>query len=125
MSKLLGKEDILNAEDAQEKIVEVPEWNGKVRIKAMSGEMRDKFESSMVQIKNFGTKNQKVEYNQVNQRARLVAYSIVDEDGNRIFSEKDIIKLGQKSAKALDRVFSAAQELNGITDEDLEEMTKN
>ena len=125
MSKFLGREDILNADDRDVEIVEVPEWGGKVRVATITAEKRDKFESSMFKIRNFGTKNQKAEYSQENLRARLVAYTVVDEDGNRIFSENDIKKLGEKSAKALDRVFEVAQELNGISDEDVEEMTKN
>ncbi|MGM0409188.1 MAG: hypothetical protein ACQEQF_00380 [Bacillota bacterium] len=125
MSKFLGRDEILGADDKDVKVVDVPEWGGKVRVSTITAEKRDKFEASMFQIRNFGTKNQKAEYKQENLRARLVAYTVVDEDGNRIFSENDIKKLGEKSAKALDRVFEVAQELNGISDEDVDEMTKN
>ena len=33
--------------------------------------------------------------------------------------------MGKKGAKALDRVFSVAQKINGISDGDVEELAKN
>ena len=41
----------------------------------------------------------------------------MDESGDRIFTDKDITALGKKSAAALDKVFSAARELNGFGDD--------
>ena len=83
----------------------------------MSGFARDRFESSLV-----GTGGGA---NMQNIRAKLVAASVVDEDGELMFSNNDIIKLGKKSSVALDKVFSAAQELNKITDSEVDELAKN
>lgn len=63
--------------------------------------------------------------NMKNLRAKLVALTIVDEEGNRIFSQQDVNLLGKKSALALNRVFEVAQRLNGLKPEDVEELTKN
>lgn len=116
----LTKDQILQANDLPFEDVEVPEWGGKVRVRALTGAERDAFEASIVV-----RKGNRAELNPVNMRAKLVALTIVDENGNRIFSDSDIEALGRKSASALDRVFQVAQRLSGLRPEDLEEMTKN
>jgi hypothetical protein len=68
-------------------------------------------------------KNAKVKLD--NLRAKLVARAIVDETGKRIFADADIPALAGKSAAALNRVYEVAQRLSGITQEDVDELTKN
>ncbi len=60
-----------------------------------------------------------------NFRAKLCSYCICDEKGSLIFTEKDIVKLGQKSAEPVNRCFEAARKLNGIGDEATEDIEKN
>ena len=60
-----------------------------------------------------------------NLRARLVALTIVDEKGKRMFKTSEAKLLGEKSASALDKCFSKAQEINGMKDSDIEEIVKN
>ena len=114
---MLTKDDILNADDQKTMVVDVPEWGGEVTIAIMSGFARDRFEASLIG-KGGATNMQNV-------RAKLVAASIVDDKGELMFSGGDILKLGKKSSVALDRVFSAAQEFNKITDEDVDDLAKN
>lgn len=116
----LSRDAILAADDVQFEDVEVPEWGGKVRVKSLTGKERDALESSMIVGKG---KNANVNLN--NLRAKLVARSVVDEDGKRIFTDDDIAALGAKSAAALTRVYEVAQRLSGITQEDVDELTKN
>lgn len=114
----LHRDDILGAEDRQTEEVPVPEWGGTVIVRALSGAERDKLEESVTQ----GTSGK---MSLENFSARLAAMSIVDEHGKRVFSDKDIKALGQKSARALNRVQAAAQRLSRITNEDLQELTGN
>lgn len=114
---LLSKDDILNSQDTLTKRVNVPEWGGEVIIRVMSGYVRDKYEESCIG-KNGGT-------NLANVRAKMVAASLVDEEGKLLFSESDVIKLGKKSSKALDRIFIECQKLNSYSDSDVEELAKN
>lgn len=119
---LLSRDAIFEADDRPTEDVEVPEWGGSVRLRCLSGRERDKFEASMVKMKKGG----KQEDNFENLRARLVALCIVDENNVRLFqSSGDVIKLGEKSAAALSRVFEAAQKLNGMTSADVEELTED
>jgi hypothetical protein len=62
---------------------------------------------------------------QLKLRATVCAMSIVDESGKRLFSESDIEALGRKSYKALDRVKTAAEKLNALTADEVDELEKN
>jgi len=116
----LDRAAILAVPDITTEDVEVPEWGGVVRVRGLTASQRDKFEADSLQGKG---KNARVNF--TNLRARLVALCMVDEDGNQIFEERDTHVLGQKSAAAIDRVYSAAMKLSGIGDDDIEELTKN
>lgn len=118
--KALTKEQILGASDIQIKKVEIPEWNGFVFVKGMTAKERDGFEASIIRMNG---KVRKVDMRDL--RAKLVSKSICDEDGKLLFDEKDIKELGEKSASAVQRIFTVAQELSGLTDEDAEELLKN
>jgi hypothetical protein len=118
--ELLSKDEILAAPDLVFEIVEVPEWGGKVRVKALTGTERDAFESSM--LKGAG-KNQKISTQDI--RAKLCARTIVDMEDKRLFNDGEIGKLGAKSAAALDRVYTVAARLSKISSEDVEELAKN
>lgn len=115
---LENKDDILDADD--EKIVEVdiPEWDGTVYLKGLTAAQRDKFEMSC-QRKTGGV-------DLTNVRAKLSALCIVDRNGNLLFpSPQDVIALGKKSGKALDRIYTEVQKINRLTDEEIEELAKN
>lgn len=116
------RDRIMSKDDLKTATVYVPEWEETLTIKSLTGKERDAFESSMVE---FG-KNGSTKQNLKNVRARLVALTVIDPDDKnfRVFSDKDIEALGNKSAAALDRVFSASQKLNGFTKEDVEELAK-
>ena len=117
---LLTKSAILAADDLKNEDVDVPEWGGTVRVRAFSGRERDAFEASLVRGDG---KDRKVDL--TNMRARLVALTVVDESGQKVFTQDDVDLLGAKSGSALDRVFSVAQKLNGLSGADVEELTKN
>lgn len=119
--KYLTRDQILTAQDISREEVRVPEWwDGTVLVQGLNGEERDALEGSMIK-----GKGKNAEVNLANLRAKLVARSIVDEEGNRLFSDNDIPALAKKSAAALDRVYTVAQRLSRITQEDVDELTKN
>jgi hypothetical protein len=117
---ILTKEAILAAEDLPRELVNVPEWGGEVYVRTMSGTDRDSFETSLIARSDAesgadtgsvaGAGSTRMD----NVRARLVALALCDTDGVRLFDDADIVALGRKSARALDRVFAVAQRLNGI-----------
>lgn len=115
----LTREQILNADDLKTQEVECPEWGGTVVVKMMTGKERDAFEASL----SDGGRNPKVKYDNI--RAKLVAMTVIDESKKLMFTIADVETLGNKSAAALDRVFTVAQKLCGLTKEDVDELVKN
>ena len=106
----LTKDQILEANDLQSESVHVQEWGGDVLVRTMTGADRDAFEASMITTLPDGTRKP----NMANMRAKLVALTVVDEAGNRVFDVTDVDRLALKSASALERVFNAAQRINGL-----------
>lgn len=112
---LLSKADILGADDLPTRDVVVPEWPrpdgspGTVRVRGLTGQGRDAFEMKMAAGQKSGHSAD------VDFRATLVVRCIVDENGERLFTDKEVAQLGRKSGAALDRVFDAVRDLSGIT----------
>jgi len=115
----LNKNQILEADDLKMKKVMVPEWadvgdsDAYVMLRTLTGSEREGFESTMYSIDE-DSETPQVKLTSTDYRAKLCAFCMVDDDGNRLFVESDIPELNGKSSIALDRVFAAAQELNGI-----------
>lgn len=116
---LLSKESILAIDDLPFRDVEVPEWGGSVRVRTMTGGERDEFEASL-----YEKQGDELVYKREHFRAKLLARCIADEKGDLLFRAGDIEKLSRKSAKALNRLFDAAQELNAISKEEQEAIKK-
>jgi hypothetical protein len=120
---VLTRAQILEVKDFPEaERVPVPEWGGDVLIRSMSASERDLYEQDLVAAR-VGDKDTGVKVTNV--RARLLAFVIVDEKGNLLFSEDDIVALGKKSIVAVDRVFARAQKMNALTQADVEALEKN
>ena len=117
--ELLTGEQILEAADRPTRDVAVPEWGGIVRVRGLDGTGRDEYFASMAKIRD-GRPYLDTE----NATAKLVARCIVGADGEPLFTQQDVHALGRKSGAALDRVFSLAQSLSGLTDEDMAELGK-
>lgn len=110
------REQIFGKIDLRMEKVEVPEWNLNLTVRGLTGSERDSYENSLMD-----QSGKKTKLSLFNARAKLVALCVVDEHGQRVFSDEDAGFLGTKSAAALDRIFSVAQELSGITDKDIED----
>lgn len=113
------KEEILALADRKVEEVEVPEWGGgKHRIMEMSAADRDEWELQAYLERKAGPTAKNV-------RAGLVARCLVNEAGERLFTDAEIPLLGKKSAKALDRLYDVARRLNGLTEAEAEAIAKN
>ena len=119
-NQILTKQAILSAKDLKKELIEVPEWGGSIYVRSLTGEERDKFEEEV-----FKASKNKKNSSLTNMRARMTVLCAVDEDGTRLFEDADIPTLGKKSGAALNRVFAAAQKINGWTEEEVNELAKN
>jgi hypothetical protein len=122
--RLLTHDEILGADDLITEDVETPEWGGPgsgVRVKALSGSERDKFQAGFLTFGPSANGGMKVvSVDRTNAMARLAALSVVDADGKRLFSDADFLALGDKSAIALERVTDVAMRLSGLTAQTVE-----
>lgn len=116
MNPILSKEQILSANDLKTERVHVPVWGGDVIVKSLTGIERDRFEDHC--LKDHGKTCEGI-------MALLVALAVVDESGNRMFTEADIDALGKKSAAALSVLYEAAMRLNSLDAKDVEALAKN
>lgn len=116
--ELLTKEQILEADDLVIEEVEVSEWNGSVNVKSLTAKQRDLFEASILEEKGADKK-----VNLKNIRAKLVQRTAVDADGKLLFFVKDIDAISEKNGAAVDKLFTVAQRLCGLTKKDVEELS--
>jgi hypothetical protein len=121
ISRELTGAEILAADDRVQERVDTPEWKGHVFIRNLSGKERDAWETSMVERKTTRGK-QTSEVSLANVRASLVARTAVSSSGVRLFTDTQVVALGEKSAAALNRCYEMATKLSGLRDEDVEEL---
>lgn len=117
---VLNRDQILKASHLKTEEVAVPEWGGLVLVRELRGRERDEWEASLAV-----QRGQQMVPDVANMRAKLVARSVVGEDGEPVFTQQDVNALGELSAAALDRVFEVASRLSGLNPADLEEMQGN
>ena len=114
---MLKREEILAKTELKKKSVAVDEWGGDIFVSEMSGTMRDAWEQTLREKDASG--------NLLSPRAKLVAFTVVDEKGERIFTDEDIPSIGRLSSASLEKVCAVAMELNGLGVGDVEKAKKN
>lgn len=116
----LSRDQILGA-GLKRETMEVPEWNGPINLQEMSGIDREAFEEAVV-----STNGDDPAANKGNLRGWLASFGIVDDDGNRLFTDADsVAALGRTSATALVRVCARIQKMNGIGEEEVAELVED
>lgn len=111
---LLGKQQINAAVDRKWEDVDVPEWGGEVRLMALSAAERGYIEAGSV-VANGETAQVKVESLKA-YREKLVGMSMVDENFERLYSNKEIAAgdLGKKDGAVIERLAARVQRLSGM-----------
>ena len=117
---MLDKNAILKIKDIQTEEVYIPEWGDTVLVRGLTGNQRDQYEASIVEMRG-QTQVLRME----SLRARLCALSLVDADGRQLFDFDEAAELGKKNAAALERICLVAQRLSGLTNGDMENLAKN
>jgi hypothetical protein len=102
-SRLLSFEDILDVDDVQYAVIEVPEWHGSVRIGSLSaGDLIDFVEANENPLL------------QKTAGLRLLSKSLVDEKGKRIGDDEKIRQLQKKDARIVSKIVAEILKLNGM-----------
>jgi hypothetical protein len=116
-SPFLSRDQILAADDIAFEAVEVPEWGGTVRVKALTIPEFSEFQAATVAASK--GKKFDAESGSLDTLAYLATLGMVDEAGARLFSKEDVIALASKSMSALIRVASAVARLTKMRESDL------
>ena len=114
---MLNREEILSKVSLKKETVLIEAWGGEVIVSEMSGAMRDSWEQSLTQKDSSGRL--------ISPRAKMVLFSVVDENGVRVFKDDDLEAIGKLSSPALERICEVATRLNGLGSDDVEKSKKN
>lgn len=90
-------------------------WNKSILLRDPSGADRDEWD-----IYCAANRGKTVAW-----RAKVAQLLIVNDKDERVFSEKDIPRLTQKSAAALHEIWNEGNKRLAVTDAEVEELTKN
>ena len=114
---MLKREEILSKTSLKTKTLTIDEWGGDIIVSEMSGTNRDIWEQALQKRDVVG--------NIISPRAKLIAFTVVDEKGKRIFNDDDIDSIGKLSSSSLEKICLVAMSLNGLGSDDIEKAKKN
>jgi hypothetical protein len=103
-------ESILAADDLPRVAVATPEWpavDGRLFVHVMTGQQRR-------DVELFFRPSDTGDPQKGDPRAMLAALCVCDADGTQVFTVDQVAKLASKSATALDRIYQAALDINGM-----------
>jgi hypothetical protein len=112
---VLGREEVLArlrevaARPLPRETADVPELGGLLIVKAMDGRRRDAFTTSLLLHPGAS-----VESDYTNISAKIVAFSVVDENDQLVFTQADVALLGSLPGGVLKPVTDIAQRLSGL-----------
>jgi hypothetical protein len=122
----LSRDGILGAVDVQTEKVFVKEWGDDVIIRGLTGDELDAFQGSVRQFRpTFDGKGMEAVLIQEGMRAKLLVKCLVDEAGERLFTDQDAPVLGAKNGAVLDRLYDIASRLSGLSEEEKAELEGN
>ncbi|MFF2094867.1 hypothetical protein [Streptomyces sp. NPDC058202] len=122
----LSRDSILAANDIPTETVPVSEWGGDVIVRGLTGAELDAYQGSIRQFRrSLDGKGMEPVLIQEGMHAKLLVKCLVDDNGERLFSDGDVDELGAKSSLVLDRLYDVAQRLSGLSEEEQEEMEGN
>lgn len=104
----LTREQIVAINDVMITEIDVPEWGGSVYIKPLSVEQRDAFTDLVM--------NAEGKIDSKGFQVKMLLFALVNEQGNRIFTNEDEEFLNKKSTKVIDFLFKKVQQLSGMGD---------
>lgn len=100
--------------------VHVPALGGYAYLQSLRGHELEAWEETRIIGRGVNAK-----LNAENTRASLLVRVLVSADGRPLgFTEEDVKELGEQDALTLNQLFAVAQEMNGLTKDDLEALNR-
>lgn len=110
----INKHQIFASNDLREKFVDMPEWGGVVKIRALS------VKEQLVYDEFLTTKPKEIEM-----ALHLIILACVDDNNQKLFDNSDLELLKQKSSKNLFYLVHEILSLNKQESEDADSLAKN
>ena len=110
----INKQQIFASRDLKEKMVDMPEWGGEVKIRALSVREQLQYDEYL------GTEPKEVEM-----ALHLIIAACVNDDNSKLFDVSDIEMLKEKSSKNLFFLVNEILSLNKQQPKDSDELAKN
>lgn len=113
-------DEFIGRPDMRIRRVDLPELGpgAYVCVRSLTGAERDAWEAEALRLRDAGALYD-------NFRARLVARTLCDDQGQLLTPEGGVEQLGRRNAAVLDRLWDAARHLAGLSAEDEAELEKN
>ena len=106
----LSREQILEKNDLPRETVEIEEWGGEVLVQCLSLRALSEWQEL-----NAGLENPMSGNGALRVMVSLIVRCVVDESGNRLFSDEDEETIARKNVKHLRMIFGTALRLSGLT----------
>ena len=108
-------EAVTDDQDRPVVMLKMPEWGFDLPLRGMDGTGRDAFNAWQAENPEG-----------IGQTAQFIALHIVEDDGSPAnATSAQVLKLGERSAAALDRALRKCAELSAVSDDAVEEMEGN
>ena len=117
---MIDREKLTAQTAMPEREVEIPSLGDTIRVRGMSSAERDAYEESMISVRG-----KRAEVKMALARARLLVVCLLNPDGSQMFLPGDVKLIGDLPAALVEPAYEAAQELSGMTEEDIEDLAKN
>lgn len=123
---VLTRAQIQQVKDLPTETVTVPEWGGDVIVRGMNVEELQKYLAMMRGTQDVNLQDlDMTKVDVANSLVTITLYCVVDEDGNRLFTEQDADWLKTKGAGPLRKISEVAGRLTGIGNDAQETIAKN
>ena len=109
----MTREEILSKRTLKQERINVPAWGGEVNVRELTAGEKERLEA-LYSGEHTGTI-----------QATVVSMVVLDDNGERVFTDDDIGALSSMSGSAIQAIFKAATRLSGVTTEAREELEKN
>ncbi len=115
-------EKILASDDLPRKKLRIPVWNVTLYIQTLTAL---EYEAMQDDLKKWRKDHHYGEDSVRFLHPFFASRLAVNEDGSRVFKDSDIPRLAKKSCAALTKLVNAGMKLNGISEDEVEELAKN
>jgi len=123
----MNRSEFLAFADQTIEKVHIKEMNDDFYVRSLNAGEKAAWEYEAISVENNkqGSKVNLTKSRMITARERLVEIAVCNQDGSRFFAEGDAAAIGRKNANIVSTLYDVAARLSGISQEDLEAISKN